>query len=312
MTEPDGPSVAVVVSTRDRPELLRGLVGAVSRLTRPPDHLVVVDSASVDPAVRRVAAEAGAEVVRSDLPGLGRARNAGLAVVREEVVAFTDDDCLPEPDWLTALLEAFAHPSRPDFVTGAVRADREPPRRAGLSVALAVDSDARVLGPTDDPRQFGHGANMAWRRQAITHLGGFDATMGVGSALRAGEDVDAWWRGVRAGMTGYFAPDAVVVHRQWRTRRSALRSYYGYGVGAGAVAVKRYRQAAATGKARARRDLARQLLLTEGLAPVWRSVRRGYQMAAVADALMFVGGLRGARLAGGLPIVDGHFGAGSR
>lgn len=301
------PTVAVVIATRDRPTMLQGALEALGRLSRPADRVVVVDSASIDPTVRQVAEASGAEVVRCEVAGLGRARNAGLAAVDEELVAFTDDDCLPQADWLDQIVTAFGEPSHPDFVTGAVLADQEPPRRLGLSVALTADFVPHLLDVTGDPRSFGHGANMAWRRGTLERLGWFDDSMGVGSLLRAGEDVDLWWRAVHAGMTGCFAPKAVVVHRQWRSRRAALRSYYGYGVGIGAVAVKRHRQAAATEGARARRDLARRLLLSEGLAPVWRSLRRGYQMAAMADALMFLGGLRGAWLASRLPLVGGTF-----
>ena len=300
------PSIAVVIATRDRPTMLRGALEALDGLSRPADRVVVVDSASIDPSVRQVAQASGAVVVRCEAPGLGRARNAGLAAVDEELVAFTDDDCLPRADWLDQIVTAFGQPSCPDFVTGAVLADQDPPRRLGLSVALTAEFTPHVLDMTGDPRSFGHGANMAWRRGALERLGWFDESMGVGSLLRAGEDVDVWWRAVHAGMTGCFAPEAVVVHRQWRSRRAALRSYYGYGVGVGAVAVKRYR-AAADGDQRCRSEMARRLLLDDGLAPVWRSLRRGYQMAAMADTLMFLGGLRGAWLASRLPVVDGTF-----
>ncbi len=301
------PTIAVVIATRDRPTMLRGALEALHGLSRPADRVVVVDSASIDPRVRQVAEGSGAVVVRCEVPGLGRARNAGLAAVDEELVAFTDDDCLPRADWLDQIVTAFGRPSCPDFVTGAVLADRDPARRLGISVALTTELTPHVLDVTGDPRSFGHGANMAWRRGALERLGWFDESMGVGSLLRAGEDIDVWWRAVYAGMIGSFVPEAVVVHRQWRNRRSALRSYYGYGVGVGAVAVKRYRAAVADGRQSSRSEMARRLVLDEGLAPVWRSLRRGYQMAAMADTLMFLGGLRGAWLASGLPVVDGTF-----
>ena len=268
---------------------------------------MVVDSASTDERAAAQADAAGAVVVRCERPGLGRARNAGLTVVDEEVVAFTDDDCLVDPGWLEAVAAAFSDPSTPSFVTGQVRADSEVRRRAWLGVSLATDPDRRVLAPGGDPRTFGHGANMAWRRDALDRIGGFDDAMGVGSVLRAGEDVDAWWRALRLGLTGLYTPGAVVVHRQWRSRRAALRSYYGYGVGAGALSVKRHRMGEGDGGGSTTRHLARRLVLDEGMAPVMRSLRHGYQMAALADTAMFVGGLRGAGRAWRLPVVEGRF-----
>lgn len=269
--------------------------------------MVVVDSASTDDRTAATGREAGAELVRCSVPGTSRARNAGLAGVDEELVAFTDDDCLVSPDWTTALVAAFAEDAGAAFVTGQVRADADVHRRAWLAVSLTTDARPRRLGPGDDPSTFGHGANMAWRRRELERIGGFDESMGPATSLRAGEDVDAWWRALRAGMTGFYTPEAVVVHRQWRSRRAALRSHYGYGVGAGALAVKRYRTAAVQGRAGARRQLLRGLVLDEGLGPVWRSVRQGHEIGAAANALMFLGGLEGARRAARLAVVDGRF-----
>jgi glycosyltransferase involved in cell wall biosynthesis len=298
-------SVAVVIATRDRPALLRGALEALCRSVRPAERVVVVDSASTDPAVRQVAAQAGADVVRCELPGLGRARNAGWRAVEEDLVAFTDDDCLPDPEWVGAVVAAFGGPDLPDFVTGRVRSDEEPGRRAGMTVALTAGLVPRTLGSSDDPRRFGHGANMAWRRRALERIGGFDEAMGVGSLLRAAEDTDAFWRTVHHGGSGRFDPGVVVAHRLWRSRRTMLRSFRGYGVGAGALAVKRYRMTATADAAALSR--LRRSLLGEGVRPIIGSLRRGHQMDVLADSLMWLGGLEGARLAWRLPVVDGHF-----
>ncbi|MHB8439927.1 MAG: glycosyltransferase family 2 protein [Acidimicrobiales bacterium] len=297
-------SLAVVICTRDRPAMLAGALDALATGSRQPDQLVVVDSASVDPIALDAARQHGATIVRCDQPGLGRARNLGIAALDPtvEMVAFTDDDCLADDGWLAGIEAAFAGPSAPDFVTGRVHADRTERRRASLGVSLMVDPEPRALLPTGDVRTFGHGANMAFRRSALDRIGGFDDLMGVGSPLRAGEDVDAFWRVLDTGGTGWYTPDAVIVHRQWRSRREMLRSYHGYGVGAGAVAWKRRRAGRlSTG------EFARLLLVDEGVAPLWRSLRRGYQMAAIGDAMMFAGGLRGALSAGRLSVVEGRF-----
>jgi glycosyltransferase involved in cell wall biosynthesis len=299
-------SVAVVIATRDRPALLQGALEALARSVRAPDRLIVVDSGSVDPTVGEVASAAGATVVRCELPGLGRARNAGLAMVQEDVVAFTDDDCRPEPHWVASVAAAFGHPSRPAFVTGQVRPDAMPTARASMAIALTEKLQARLLGDGDDPRQFGHGANMAWRTDALRRIGNFDEAMGVGSLLRAGEDLDAFWRAVYHGGGGLFDPAVTVVHLQWRSRRANLRSYWGYGVGIGAVAVKRYRMEASADPRAARRGL-RTRLLDEGIAPILRSVRKRYEMATFVDTVLFSGALYGARLAWRLPVADGHF-----
>lgn len=299
-------TIAVVIATRDRPTMLRGALEAVQGSHRRPDRLVVVDSASVSPDVGDVARQAGAELVRCELPGLGRARNAGLARVHEDLVAFTDDDCLPEPDWVGSVLAAFEHPSHPAFVTGRSTADTVQEGRAQMMVVLTEGERPRLLGRADNPRQFGHGANMAWRVDALRAIGNFDEAMGVGSLLRAGEDIDAFWRCTHQGATGYFDPEVAVAHRQWRTRRANLRSYWGYGVGIGATAVKRYRMETAAADVEARRGL-RTRVIDEGLASVLRSARKLREMGTLVDTLLLTGTLEGARLAWRLPVADGHF-----
>ncbi|MHB8328694.1 MAG: glycosyltransferase family 2 protein [Acidimicrobiales bacterium] len=302
-----GPSVAVVIGTRDRPALLADALESLARSRRMPDRVVVVDSASSDPKVAEVARAAGATVVRCERPGLGLARNVGLAAVDEDLVAFTDDDCLVDPGWLDSVVDAFAHHCAPGFVTGLVRSDIEVHRRLWLGVSLMDDPDPHPFGAGDDPLTFGHGANMSWRREALELIGGFDASLGVGSSLRAAEDVDAFWRALESGVTGYYAPDAVVIHRQWRSRSSMLRSYHGYGVGTGALAIKRYRMGTPASAQLARNALMRALLVDQGPMTVLRSLGRGHQMAALAQTFMFAGVLRGALAARRIPVADGHF-----
>jgi GT2 family glycosyltransferase len=282
--------------------LLRGALEALSRLRRVPERVVVVDSASTDPRVAEVAGAADATVVRVDEPGASRARNAGAVFAAEDVVAFTDDDCLVDPGWTEAIVEAFSRPSPPDFVTGQVRADAAPRRRGAIDVSVLVDPTPRTFRAGDDPRTFGHSANMAWRRAALLDVGGFDELLGAGAPLRAAEDVDLGWRAVRSGLRGDYLPGAVVTHRRWRTRRESLRIYHAYGVGSGALAVKRSRLDGVPP-----RTLVRSLLVDEGLAPVVRSLAKGHEMSALADAAMFLGRARGAYRARRLALDNDRF-----
>lgn len=306
MTDSDhAPSLAVVIATRDRARMLEQTLASLAALRRPVDEVIVADSASLDPAVREVALRSGATVVRCERPGTCIARNAGLAAARHELVAFVDDDCLVDEDWSAALLAAFTGPSAPDFVTGAVRADAPPTKRATTATAVTESDVERRLTPAEDPKTFGHGANMAWRRAALLGIGGFDEAMGPGTRLRAAEDVDVWWRALAAGLTGLYAPGAVVVHRQWRTRRETVRAYHGYGVGTGALLVKRHR----SDPSFSRGALVRAGIVEEGLAPVARAARQRYEMAVVAGVAMTAGIVRGMWRAWRRPVVDRRFGS---
>lgn len=281
-----GGGCTVVVCCRDRPEQLRRSLPAVSAALRPEDELIVVDSGSRSAEVAVVAVESGARVYRLDRPGASRARNAGWAAAEREIVAFTDDDCLPEPGWLAALEPAFDDPAV-GFAYGAVLPDGDGPP---LSVTPPGAGPAEIpAGGVRLVDRFGHGANLAVRRAALQAVGGWDELIGAGTRLPGGEDADLALRLLRAGWTGRFVPGAAVRHPAWRSRGAALRTEWGYGLGAGAVA------------ARARRAdgdwwLLRHSIGPRGLGQVGRDLRAGYQYGAVAGLIRVAGTLTGTLL----------------
>ncbi|MHB1713121.1 MAG: glycosyltransferase, partial [Acidimicrobiales bacterium] len=181
-------SVTVVVATRDRPALLEECLRALSFALRDADRVIVVDSASRSGRVRAVAKAAGAHVVRCEQPGACRARNAGWRTATTEIVAFTDDDCLPTPRWIAGLSTAFTRFPQAGFVTGRVLPDSVVRGRAELGLSHFVSEQSALFAADDDLREMGHGANMAWRRQVLEEIGGFDEGMGPGTPFRAAED----------------------------------------------------------------------------------------------------------------------------
>ena len=310
------PAVTVVVATRDRPVLLAEALAAIRPSLREEDRLVVVDSASRDQRVRAVAESSGATVLRCDPPGACRARNLGVASASTQVVAFTDDDCLPAPDWVPAISAAFAaHPSAA-FVTGRVTVDAPISGRMQLGLSIHDVTVPAAIDAGTDVSKIGHGANMAWRREDLVALGGFDEGLGPGTRLLAAEDHDLFWRALRAGMSGTYDPLVVVRHRQWRGRRDQLGTAYGYGVGAGALAVKQWRVARSAGpddgvapmpRWAGLRCAARELAWRQGLVPMARSAGDGYAMGVLSDAVKLAGSLRGASRARAWPIDAGHY-----
>jgi GT2 family glycosyltransferase len=271
--------MSVVLCTRDRPALLGDAVDAITASLHPGDELVVVDSASRDLGATEPARERGIRVVRVRQPGLSRARNAGVAAAASAIVAFTDDDCRPDVGWVDGLRAGFDDPAV-GFVTGRVDADRE----GRLSVSCMVDDQPRSLRRGDDPFAFGVGANMAARRAAVLAVAGFDERLGAGASLRAGEDVDLWWRLVEAGWEGAYAPRARVTHVQWRSEGRALGLSYGYGLGAGALSVKAIRASRNGGW-----GLLGRRLWHDGLRRAAADLGSGYQAGAVASSLQAVG-----------------------
>ena len=288
----------MVIASRDRPDMLRDALAATIRAIRAGDELVVVDSASLTGETVEVAEHAGVRAVRCDLPGLARARNAGVAATSAPLVAFTDDDCRPRPDWVDAVRRGFDAPDV-GFVAGQVLADEA---TAGFAVSVTDTTQPRTFVRGDDPATIGHGANFSARRVALDAIGGFDESLGAGGRFRAGEDYDFFHRALCAGWTGRFEPSSVVGHRQWRSRRDAVRLQWGYGLGAGAFAVKAVKLSPAEGL-----PVLVGQLWSHGVVPLGRDVRQRYKTGMAMGALRLAGTVTGCVCAAPLPVRDGRF-----
>jgi GT2 family glycosyltransferase len=226
---------SVVICSRNRPELLSDAVRAVLSMRTVPAELVVVDQSDrAHPDLRGLPAPDGVRLlhVPSAERGLSRARNLGVSTASGDVLAFLDDDVLPEPDWLEAITDALRAGGPRHVVTGRVDAGR--PEVPG-AWAPSVISDTRAHSYRGRQRQdviYPH--NMAMFREALDVIGTFDERLGTGSPFPSAEDNDFCYRLLVAGFTVDYHPAAVVTHRAWRDEGalSSLKMAYGRGQGA--------------------------------------------------------------------------------
>ena len=220
------PLVSVVIATRNRADLLAQTLDALAGQRWPRDRfeVVVADNASVDHTARVVAeraAAAGAPAIRYlhvAQPGKSVAVNAALAAAAGEIFALTDDDVVPEPDWIASVAATFANPGV-DFLAGRIFPSwgGAPPRwlSPALYGVLAVpDNGDRPL-----PLERGTtavipiGANMAVRRRLVERIGGLRGDFGkLEGTLRTGEDHEWYLRMLGAGLKGMYDPRARVRH----------------------------------------------------------------------------------------------------
>jgi glycosyltransferase involved in cell wall biosynthesis len=116
--------MTIVIPTRDRPAHLAQSLKAVMASVHGDDEVIVVDSASADPAaIAAIAEVAGVQVIRCDEPGASRARNAGWRIARHDVIGFVDDDVWIDSGWVEAMVRCMAAHPETAFVTGRIDGD---------------------------------------------------------------------------------------------------------------------------------------------------------------------------------------------
>lgn len=202
------PDVSVVCSSYQRAHKLRSLFAGLETQTLPRDRfeVIVVNNGSTDDTAEVLesivaTSPLSVRVVTLDRnAGAGGGRNAGWRAANAPVVAFTDDDCVPEPTWLEAGLEAMAGPDA-SIVVGRTEPNPEQLHNTG-----AFSRTQRVT-EASGTRYF-NTCNIFYRRADLEACGGFDPRF----RHKGGEDTDLGWRVLDSGAAAVFAPDAVVLH----------------------------------------------------------------------------------------------------
>jgi GT2 family glycosyltransferase len=215
---------SIIVCTYNRAESLRDTLGALKSQQTVAGReweVIVVDNNSKDDT-RKVIAEFQREWRRlryefEGEQGLSHARNHGIDAAHGTVLLFTDDDVLPEPDWMETTLAGLEQ-YHADACGGYIAPIWEVPPPDWLTERfygfLAVRTDRSDDYDITSPSQAPFGANMAFRRDVFEKVGGFDTSRGrKGNVLASGEDGELFERILAAGFKAVFLGQSRVHHK---------------------------------------------------------------------------------------------------
>jgi len=213
------PRISVVVCSFNGSLTIRDTLNGLLKLDYPSFEVIVVNDGSTD-STQNIASEYPFKTINTENRGLSNARNAGIDAATGEIIAFIDDDAYPDTDWLRFLALAF---SKGEHV-GVGGPNFPVPEDGWKSEAVANAPGPNPVLLTDRIAEHIPGCNMAFRKDALKEIGGFDPVFRT-----AGDDVDLCWRlREKGGVIGY-SPAAVV----WHHRRNSFRKYWkqqeGYG-----------------------------------------------------------------------------------
>lgn len=209
------PSVSVVVVSRGRPAALARCLTAVAQLRYPCFEIVVVADPSAMATIREMDIFDRLKTVEFDEANISMARNHGIGLSAGEIIAFLDDDSVPEPSWLIHLAGPFYYANvaaAGGFVRGrngiSYQWKAQSIGEDGFATDLDVESDRPVvLTPTGSTGVKTQGTNMAFRRSVLVALGGFDSSFHYFH-----EDTDMNMRLAKGGYLTAIVPLAEVHH----------------------------------------------------------------------------------------------------
>lgn len=231
--------VSIIVCTRNRAQYLEAALDSISNISATYAwEALIVDNASTDDTaniIRKYQNICGnLRYLFCDRIGLGAARDFAWREARGEIVAFTDDDCYPKPNYVDAICAAFARHPEADCIGGRIELfDRD-------DVAVTIDEGTCVRRyPPYTFLAAGalQGANLAFRREALRISGGFDPELGAGTPFPC-EDVDAVAALLWSGREVRFDPEPQVQHHHRRRVHDLPQLMAGYDRGRGAYYAK--------------------------------------------------------------------------
>ena len=260
--------VSLITTVKDAMPHVGGFLASVSRQTRAPDEVIVVDGGSADGTAEILRAEPGITFLEEPGANIARGRNVAIRAAAHDVIALSDGDCALEPDWLERLLEPIE--AGADVAMGFYR----PVAEGFLENCIAAVNLPSADELAED-RFMPSGRSVAFRRGAIEAAGGYPEWLDIGEDMY----VNHRWR--ELGLDMRLAADAVVNWHLRPTLGETWKQYFGYARGDAIAGMYPERHAlrfaAYSGALHAwssKRRLPKLVTVVAGAAYAWKPIRR--------------------------------------
>lgn len=215
------PKFSVIICTRNGQERIASCLDACRNIDYPDFEIIVVNDGSTDQTTAILDQENGITAYHLAPCGLSAARNHGALKSAGDILAYTDDDCQPDSQWLTWLARAY---SESDYA--AIGGPNLAPLPDSRSLALTTAAPGAPTHVMLDDTTAEHlpGCHLSVKKSAFDHIGGFDPIFQT-----AGDDVDFCWRLRDHGHSLGFSGASFVWHHRRATPTKYLKQQSGYG-----------------------------------------------------------------------------------
>jgi glycosyltransferase involved in cell wall biosynthesis len=201
----ESPSVSIIIPTFNGANRIGNCLDALrDQVTRWNGEILVVDDGSTDGTGDVVRRYPSTHLITQKNAGPAAARNRGASEARGTIILFTDDDCVPMPNWMEAMLKPFDDPE----VVGAKGVYRTKQKElAARFVQLEYEDRYRMMAKFRDI-DFVDTYSAAFRRERFLEMEGYDTSFPVACA----EDIELSYRMSAHGWKMKFVPNAMVYH----------------------------------------------------------------------------------------------------
>lgn len=212
--------LSIVICTRNREAKLKQTLLSVLNLEVAPDtdyELIVVNNGSTDGTAQLCADmsprfDGRMHAIYEPKPGLGQARTTGALLARGEIIAFTDDDIVPERNWLKVIYQEFSADATLQGISGRV----ELLNPADLPITIRRSTERAQMESVSDAFNLFAGCNMVVRSELVRSVGLYDPDFGPGGPFLSADDADFWYRCWRRGAKLIYVPELLVYHDHGR------------------------------------------------------------------------------------------------
>jgi O-antigen biosynthesis protein len=217
------PKVSVVVCSYNGAKTLDGCLRSLEKLDYPDYEVILVNDGSTD-AVPDIAERYASwlRIHHQENQGLSVARNVGMHLAEGEIIAYTDDDCFADEDWLYYLVSKLLESQASGVGGPNLLPTHDGPVAACVSASPGTPAHILV---DDNGAEHVPGCNMAFWADRLRSIQGFDPVYRA-----AGDDVDVCWRLQGQGDFIVFSPAAMVWHHRRSTVQAYLKQQRGYGI----------------------------------------------------------------------------------
>lgn len=234
----DNPQISVIVATRNRPRKLLNFLRSLKKSSFLDFEVIIVVQGDIDiirNKIRYLSKEfLNFRLVESNVKGKSKGLNRAIALSRGTLLAFTDDDCVPEVDWLK-----FVHKSFTDFpqiygVFGKT-IPYQPEKHAMKFCPSTFECNKLnthiITIPCRHWEHIGYGNNMAFRKSVFNELGGFKTWLGPGSIGSNAEDAEIALRCLLSGRVLLYNQKMIIAHDCWQDRWEMVMRTISYDCG---------------------------------------------------------------------------------